>query len=299
MKKIKTYFLLVLFGFVYYGCDKPAPTQLTQDDEEQLEVEILAKDTDDEFYSSDSSGVVDDLTGYANIITVSGIKITRGFATINTAYAQAIFFDRNLPVYSPDGKLLLGFNTRLLGNVQFNSVSTRPIPFRIKYRNRNNGMHRDTLLGFRHVLNSIFQNQDFNYRYNSSVEFQLNPILGSTTSFNIPTPLEVTGNVRLEGRRTNNTLRAILEWDGKHHSKFEVILGASVRNSETVFPLFRLRIKDDGELVIPFELINRIPKRFDKFVFSFVRKIDYHYRENENDLFILSQSIHSIIIDIP
>jgi len=282
------------------GCDKPAVTELTQD-EEQLEVEVLTKYTDDEYYAADSSGVVDDLKRYTNVVTVSGLKITRGSATINAAFAQAIFFDKRFQVESPDGRLI-GFRTRILGDVKFNDVNTRLSEYRIKFKNRNNGTHKDTLLGYRHVLNSLFPLQDFNYHYSSLVAFDLDllPILGgSSISFNIPTPSEITGIVRFEGKRTDKTLKAILAWNGENHTNFEIIVGASVRNSENTFPLFRLKTNDDGGLIVPSELINKIPPEFDRVVINLVRKLESYHENNNNELYILSQSIHSLVIDIP
>ncbi len=300
MKIFTKYFILLIPLLLFAGCDKPAPTELTMKDE-QLDVELLTKDTNDEFYTSDSSGVVDDLKKFTNVVTVSGIKITKGDQTYNAAFAQAIFFDKNSKVHSPDGRLL-GFKTRLLGNVQFNGIDSRLAEYRIRFTNRNNGVHRDTLLGYRHVLNSLFPQQDFNYEFNSSVTFNIDflPLFGGNSfTFDIPTPSEITGSVRFEGTRRNNTLRAILTWNAMHHQNFEIILGASTSNNEMIFPLFRLRTKDDGELIIPASLINRIPQRFKTIVINIVRKEESHHEINNNDLYVLSQSIHSLVVDIP
>jgi hypothetical protein len=299
MKIIKTYILLILFCLICAGCDKPAPTELTQD-EEEIEVEVLAKDTGDEFYSADSSGVIGDLTGFTNVISLSGIKITRGLATINSDIAQAIFYDKNNPVRRSDGRLL-GFATRVLGKAQFNNVEARLIPYRVRF---TDGVNRgDSLLGLRHFLNSGFPGQDFNYRFNSSVAFAFNFLQffgGNSISFNIPTPSEINGSVRLEGKRENGTLRGVIEWNGEHHPRFEVVLGVSVKGSETVYPLYRIRTQDDGKLIIPGNLLSQIPRdRFDKYVFSLYRKTEFYHREKGNELYILSQSIHSTIIDIP
>ncbi len=299
MKLYIKYLILFIILLMINGCDKPAPTELIQEDESPLEVEVITKDAEDEFYSNDSSGVaVDDLNRFVNIIAVSGIKITSGNTTINASYAQAIFFDRNRPFHRR-GQVLT-YHTRLLGDVQFNNVQAQLNPFIIRYKDGN--IHNEINLGFKHVLNSLFPGQDFNYEFNSSVTFNLDffPIFGgSSVGFDIPTPPEITGTLTFEGNRGSNSLRAILKWDGKYHSKFEIIIGASVSRNEKVFPLFRLKTKDDGELIIPPNLINRIPREFNNIVFSFVRKIESHHEGNNNDLYVLSQSIHSIVVDIP
>ena len=211
MKHFKTYLILFVGFLVINGCDKPAITELTQDDQQQLQVEVLAKDTNDEYYSADSSGVVDDLNSYANVVTLSGIKITNGSTTINTAFAQTIFFDKSRPVRRRNGRLL-GYYTRLLGNAQFNGVETKSVPYKIRYN--DGGTLQELTLGIRHVLNSAFRNQDFSYQYNSSVAFSFDFLLalgGNSFNFDIPTPPEITGSCRLEGKRNNNTLKAKLE----------------------------------------------------------------------------------------
>ena len=80
LKVMKKYFLyiIVLFAFIYSGCDKPGPTELVAD-EETYDVEILGKDINDEFYSNgyDSSGVIEDRSNFASIISVSGIKLDK------------------------------------------------------------------------------------------------------------------------------------------------------------------------------------------------------------------------------
>jgi hypothetical protein len=299
MKHFKTYLIFFIGLLVINGCDKPAITELTQDDQQQLQVEVLAKDTNDEYYTADSSGVIDDLSGYANVVTVSGIKITKGSTTINTAFAQTIFFDKSRPVRRKNGRLL-GYYTRLLGNAQFNGVEAKSVPYIIRYN--DGGTLQVLTLGVRHVLNSAFPNQDFGYHYSSSVAFSfdfLQGLGGNRFNFNIPTPPEITGAVRLEGKRSNNTLRARLNWDGKNYPAFQIIIAASVSGSGKIFPLFRLRTKDDGELIIPTELINQIPPWFDEFMFYFVRRAEFHSERSNNDFYVLSQSIHRIDINIP
>jgi hypothetical protein len=294
---IKYCFILSLF-LIINGCDKPAPTELVQE-EEELEVEVLTKDTNDEYYTADSSGVVDDLKRHANVISISGIKRTRGDETSYSAYAQAIFFDRDNPVRRGNGKLL-GYKTRILGDVLFNNVPARINLYNLRFKEGND--LQEVNLGFRHVLNSYFPDQDFNYQYNSSVNFQLDlaPIFGGNSiNFVIPTPSEITGSIKFEGKREAGTLRAVLNWNGESHSKFEIILGAQIKNSQRFFPLFRIRTRDDGELVIPSHLINRIPAEFDNVVIGFVRKLEQRVQNRNGELYILSQSIHNLVLDIP
>lgn len=294
MKTFTKYFILLITLLIINGCDKPAPTELIQEEEEPLTVEVITKGSDDEFYSADSSGVVvDDLNRFVNIISVSGIKITTEESTINTSYAQAIFFDTNRPIRR-NGRILT-YHTRVFGDVQFNDFPAQLIPLIIRYKDGDSTSV--VSLGFKHVQ------ENFNYEFNSSVMFNIDffPIIGgNSVEFNIPTPSEITGSLRFEGNRGNNSLRAILSWNGEEsHSKFEIIVGASVGRNEKVFPLFRLKTRDDGKLIVPRNLINRIPREFNNVVFSLVRKIESHHQGNNNDLYVLSQSIHSLVVDIP
>lgn len=282
------------------GCDKPAPTELVQDTD-PVEVEVITKDADDEFYSSgyDTTGVVYEPSNYENIITVSGVKISAGGATINTSLAQAIFFDRSMPVYSRG--MLIGFRTRLFGNVTFNGVNARQVPLRIRYGHSDS--RRDTLLGFKHLLynRAGSSNDDFGYAYGSLVEFELNPLIGRSVNFNIATPPEITGSIHIEGSNNHSNLKGVLEWKGRYFDGFEIIIGASERGRENIFPLYRIKTKDDGRLNIPNELLNRIPfDRYDRLVFSLIRRIEYRNSTNEGaTLYVLSQSIHSIVVVVP
>ena len=295
MKEIKKYIILIICLLIINGCDNPVPTELVQD-EEQLEVEVITKDIDDEFYEADSSGVVGDYKRFTNIISVSGIKITHGDTTLTTSYAQAIFFDRGNPILRGNGNIL-SYRTRLLGNVKFNDVEAKRVSHIIRYR--EGGVVKDVNLGLKHVLNSAFPGNDFNYQFNASVSFDLDFLLGNTVSFNIPTPTEVFGNVKFEGERGNENLKTILNWNAENLPGFEIVISARERDGDKVLPLYRIKTSDDGELILPAKLINEIPIRFKRIIFNFVRKYDSLQSGNNNQLYVLSQSIHSVVIDIP
>jgi len=301
MKHFTKYLILFIILLMINGCDKPAPTELVQE-EDPLEIELITKDTEDELYSSgyDSTGVVyNPSRGFANIITVSGIKTSYRNSTFSTSHAQAIFFDKSSQVLSPDGRLI-GFHTRILGNVDFNTKSAKLREFRIWFKDRITGNIKDTLLGFRHILHHKPLNQDdnFNFRYNSSVSFDFDPVIGNPVHFNIPTPSEINGLIRFEGQ--GNNLAGSISWNAGAPGHFEIIIGGSHRGNHKVFPLYRLKTRDDGRLEIPKGLLNHIPlNRFERFVFSIIRKNEFHIENNDNDLFILSQSIHSLVVDIP
>lgn len=301
MKFFTKYLILSVSFLIINGCDKPAPTQLIQEDD-FLEIELITKDTDDELYGSgyDSTGFVySPSRGFANIITVSGIKTSYGNINLITSHAQAIFFDKDSVIYSPDGRFI-GFRTRILGTTDFNNTRANLLPLIIRFKNRITGSQTDTSLGFRHVLHYKPGNQsdNFNFQYNSFVRFDFAPFTGNPVNFNIPTSSEINGLIRLQNQ--SGSLRGHITWNADSSEKFEIIIGGELRINHRVLPLYRLRTSDDGRLEIPEALLNQMPlQKFTRLVFSIIRKREFHIDSNENDLFILSQSIHNLVADIP
>lgn len=301
MNYLKKISLLLIIGLFIYSCDKPSPTELidgsTQDDD--IQVEVIAKDIEDEFYSNgfDTSGV--SLSQISSIISITGGKLTSFGQTEKYSIAQTIIYDKSNPVFTSSGKLI-GYKTIIPGTIRFNNLLTRLVDYRIKYR--DSGQILDTLLGKKYVLykgRGFFQDT-FEFPYNSLVNFWFNPLVGPTVSFDIPTPVEVTGTVRMEGNRVQKNLTAILQWNGVDNPYFSIIIGAGKRNSRDVFPLYRIKTNDDGRLVIPSKLLLDISRdRFDRLSFTFVRSFDNRQNMIEQNVFVSSQSIHTIYVALP
>ncbi|MGQ9644683.1 MAG: hypothetical protein ACUVT3_12565 [Ignavibacterium sp.] len=297
---IKISFLLFAI-FIISSCDKPSPTELvdgsTQDD--NIEVEVIAKDTEDEFYSNgfDTSGVSH--FSVNSIISITGGKISFLGQTERFSFAQTIIYDKSNPVFNSSGKLI-GYRTITPGTIRFNNLLTRLVDFRIRYRDV--GQILDTLLGKKYVLykgRGFFQDT-FEFPYNSQVSFSFNPLIGNSVNFNIPTPVEVTGTVRIEGNRVQKNLKAILEWNGANSPYFSIIIGAGKRNSKDVFPIYRIKTSDDGRLIVPSKLLMDISRdRFDRLSFTFIRSFDNRENLNEQNVFVSSQSIHTIYVALP
>ena len=305
MKKILTYLVISASAFIFFSCDKPAPTQLFDDTNNELEVELLNKDLDDEYYSSgaDTSGITQDLTGVTNLISVSGIKFTKNNETYSFNLAQAIFFDKSKPPIRYSNQKLLAYRTRTPGTVKFDGLEARVVPFRIKFRDQ--GEQRDTLLGGKYILYNMFNiglPDQFIFHYNSNVTFEFLPDFGqgNNVSFVIPTPQEINGNVILEGRRINRNLQAILRWNAKYERKISIVIGL-IRQGQTLsVPVYRFRTEDDGEVLIPGRLLNELPlENFENIVVTFIRSYEGYRGNGNNELFVSSQSIHSIVIEIP
>ncbi|MEP0860557.1 MAG: hypothetical protein HRF52_03865 [Ignavibacterium sp.] len=284
-----------------FSCDKPSPTELVDNSNqsENFEVEIISKDTEDEFYSNgfDTSGVVQ--TQINSIISITGGKVSFQGQTEKFSLAQTIIFDKNSPVFSSSGRLV-GYNTRTPGTIRFNNLLCRIIDYRVRYRDA--GQVIDTLLGKKYALykgRGYFQD-NFDFPYNSVVNFTFNPLIGPTINFDIPTPVEVNGSVRLEGSRAEKNLRAILQWNTNHNPYFSIVIGVGKRNSRDVFPLYRIKTTDDGSLIIPPKLLLNISRdRFDKLVFTFIRSFDNRADLDNQNVFISSQSIHTINVVLP
>ena len=302
MKKQYFLFCIMLSGLIFFGCNKPAPTELIQDNQtvdDPAQVEVITTNINDESYSNgyDSTGVADSLLGHVNTIYVSGIKISSKLATVKTSLAEAIFFDKNKPIYV-DNKLI-GFQTLTPGIIRFNNYRARLVPLRVRIRNST----ADSSLGLMYFLYSGrgVRIDPFDFDYNSYIDFQLNPIIGSLISFKIPTPPEITANIRIDGKRSENNLKVLLEWSNPLSDRYVyIIIGAVDKVNGSTYPIFRIRTKDDGRFQIPENLLNQIPVvRFNKIALTVVRKFEKYEKNNENgnDLYILSQSVHTIIID--
>lgn len=303
MKKLFLY-ITVLGAFIYYGCDTPGPTELVDNPNESdnLEVEIIGKDLENEYYSNgfDTTGVTEVVQNYASIISVSGIKLTRDGRTDNISTALTFLFDRTKPFRSPQGNII-GYNTIVPGIIKFNDVTARLTNYRVRYREA--GVLIDTVLGKKYELfniNGRAFNDPFIFPYNSTISFSYNPFIGPSSGFDIITPKEITGNVKLVRLPNQNKIRAELTWQGENVNNFSIILGGVRNSNQQVFPFFRIKTNDDGSLVIPNSILKNIPRdRFNKISITFIRKYDKLTQIQNTELYVSSQSIHTIIVEIP
>jgi len=301
MKKLLTYLIISASVFILVSCDKPAPTQLIDDTTDEFEVELLNKDLDNPSSSgTDTSGITQDLTGVTNLISVSGIKITTENRTNEFSLAQAMFFDKSKPIWYSNGRLLC-YQTLTPGVIRFNGTEANIVPYKIRFRDM--GTQKDTLIGNKYLLYNIFGGfpDPFYFDYNASVSFEFNPSNGGNNLvFNIPTPQEINGSVTLAGYRDNRDLNALLNWNPIGNKRVTIIIGLMRPNQTLSIPIYRMRTGDDGELRIPGRYLNQLPlQNFEKIVFTFIRSYEGYQGNGENELLVSSQSIHSIVIDIP
>jgi len=302
MKKLFTYLIISASVFILVSCDKPAPTQLIDDTSDEFEVELLNKDLDNQYYTSgaDTSGITQDLTGVTNLISVSGIKITTENKTNEFSLAQAMFFDKSKPIRYSNGKLL-AYQTITPGTIKFNGLETRLDSFKVRYRDM--GVPKVVTLGQKYVLYNLFFGvpDPFYFAYNSSVSFEFVPSGGgNNVSFNIVTPHEIDGNVILTGNKISKNLEALLNWNSGGIKRVSIIIGLIKPGQRSSIPIYRMKTADDGELRIPGRYLNQLPlENFEKIVFTFVRSYEGYRGSGNNELLVSSQSIHSIVIDIP
>jgi hypothetical protein len=294
MKIFKRYItLFLLSGFFFMGCDKPAITELVQEeDEDEADIEII---TDDPFLNTgfDSTGVVGNLTSYTNVIILSGIKKSLGNSVFDeNSTAQAIFFDRSNEIKDPNGKRI-GFATVTPGIVKFDNNLASIVPLKVRFR-ENLGFG-DTVLGNQYLL---YRNR-FTFRYNSSINFDYSPFQGqNSVNFDITTPPEINVSIKKEGNIRDHTLRVLLEWNKNPNpsSKLEIILGAylSEIRAKVHIPLYRFKnINDDGSYVVPMDIINQLPAdSFDALTFTIIRKYE-RVNSGHGNFISIAQSIHS------
>jgi hypothetical protein len=302
--KMKRYLQIVFIflALLYTACDDPTPTELIDDD--SFEVEILGKDIENEYYSNgyDTSGVSNEILDYSSFIAVSGIKITSNARTDNISSAQVYVFDRSKPFRSPNNNLVLGYGTIIPGVIRFDNLIARLSDYRVRYREA--GSVIDTVLGKKYELFNLNNRPLFDpfvFRYNSSINFNYNAFHGGQNSnFEIITPKEITGSIKLINNANQNKLDLEINWNGESVNNFHLILGGIKTANNKTFPFYRIKTKDDGRLVIPNYLLKNIPRdRFNKFAISLVRKYDSVSNLNSNELYVVSQSIHTIVVDIP
>lgn len=307
MKNFIKYLLTTSLLILVYACGDLSPTELIVDNtgvDENLQVEVL---TDESGYENsatgfDSTGITGMAPAFDEFISISGVKHTYEDRTIETGLAISAYFDKNKPVKNRHGRLI-GYKTRLPGRVFFNGDTAEPAPYVIPYDNKANSTFqakRDTTLGLYYYLsgNSV---SGLNFPYNSLVNYKLEGFFSQfDEEFNIAVPEEVTGKINRIGNPGGDDFRVRLEWNGTGTGRIEIVLGAVPINDNRVKPFYRILTKDDGEAVIPANLLSNIDfSRITFLNFSFIRKNVYGSdNSNRGNRYIAAHSIHNIRVKI-
>lgn len=303
MKKYFNHIILFLFAAFFFGCGKPGPTELIDDkpsEETPLKYEVLAKNPDDALYKNgyDSSGLVTPPPPTDVFLFISKNIVSQQSLSISYDVAQVFFFDKGKPFHLPDGKIY-GFHGKKVIPPRINSILTREVDYVIDY-----GMHasvQDTVLGSKYVLSRIgVLGDSLSLLYNSSVKFEYREkMLGPKIEFDLTMPEQIIGNVSVSQNGKGEKV-LLLTWNKASKDSVEIIVGGKLKNEKTATAFFKFHVKDNGQVKIPSGVMSAIPKnRFDRLVFSFVRKAVLRNKHQLLEYFTVIQNTHSIIIDYP
>ncbi len=305
MRNLTKYGFVIFLLSVFFACQDPLPVELVNEgnSEENYDVEVITpKPNSVVFTGYDSTGITSPIPVNSSVISLSGIKNTfyDKDVTVNKGYAEAVFYDTTQPVKTSSG-IIVGYKTLLFGRVRFNNDSARVVPHRIFYRDGN--VIRDTLVGVKHVLfyKRRIAPARSNFPYGKSVQFHFDFFGTMPFLTSIKVPEEITAKLKLTGTKKDKNLRAELSWTKTAKQDVEVIIGGVLEGRKEIIPLLRLKSFKGNKIVIRNSLIQKIPfEKYDSLIFSVIRK----HRVSVNtirlgDIYIASQSIHNILINIP
>jgi hypothetical protein len=294
MKSLIKYFLLLLLFGSYLSCNNPQPTALVED-EDPIAIEVINKNpAEPTSFGVDSTGLEDNPARFTNVISVAGIKQTFNGISLKSSFAQAVFFDKTKPVWGQNGKLV-GYSTLTPGNVFFNNIKAERRQFKVKY-----GITRDTSLGLHYVVHKRgFLGDSFDFEFSSKIDFRFVPDFSSPTSFDIATPPEIFLNYRFSGSKDNKNLNLVLDWNAGFINNFEILISIVDDKRGIVFPLYKIKTADDGKFVMPKNLLEELAAKFNKIAFTLTRKYEKRHNSGVSELFVVSQSINSISVELP
>lgn len=295
-------FISILF---FASCENPVPVDLidsSQQSDKDLQIEVLSTNPDDETNSSDV-----DTTGYNNSnfdyqgeIFLSKNIINYQSTTIESNFAQTILFDKTNPIRNRNNRII-GYRSRNLLNVRYNNHNAREVPYTIKMNQGGNIL--DSLLGKKYILfykSNFIYSDSINFEFGSLVNVELVHSPMRRFSQNLLMPEKILGNIKIN--RINDTeYKTILEWNGLNKDKIQIVIGAYTKTLIPILiPLYRLKTIDDGSLLIPDNLIESIPKdKFGRLAFIFMRQNNGIINFNGDQIFYLTQSTNTHIINIP
>ncbi len=304
MKNRITNIVLLILALAFFSCEKPAPTELVNIESTDLEIEVVPMEPGTYDYSNgyDTTGVTLAKQDYSSVVTISSVKTTSNNLTAKSTLARALFFDKTLPITTPNGKTIC-FRTRKIGSVYFENRLAREVDLSIRLL--MNGAAKDSVIGKYHLLyRRNNKGDDFDFNFNSSIDVKLK-LLGSTLAhFQIPTPNEITGAVKTTDNLVDEDNLFMLSWNGTGTGTVDIIIGGIKKGqwASPVSPYYKLSVQDNGSLTIPSYLLKNFPfEELDKIVFTFIRKkeVDTNQDNTLKDNFIAAYSIHNIQLDIP
>lgn len=304
IKKIIKPILYISLLFLL-SCENPVPVDLidsSQQSEDDLEIEVLSTNPDDETNSSDV-----DTTGYNNPrfdyqgeIFLSKNIINYQSTTVESNFAQTILFDKSNPIRNWNNRIV-GYHSRDLLNVRYNNHYARKVRYTVKVNQGGNIV--DSVLGNKYILfykSNFIYSDSIDFEFGSPVNVELVHSPARRFSRDLLMPEKILGNIKIN-TSTNAEYKTILEWNGLNKDKIQIIIGAYTKNIIPILiPLYRLKTKDDGNLILPKNLIESIPKnKFGKLAFIFIRQNNELINFNGEQIFSRTQSTNTHIINIP
>ena len=303
MKKHFQHIILFLFAAFFFGCGKPGPTELVDDrpsEETPLQYEVLAKNPDDALYKNgyDSTGLLMPPPPSDVFLFISKNILSEKYLSLNYDNAQVFFFDKGKPIMLPNGKQY-GCQTKKVIPPRINAILTKEVDNLI--RTGPLTAQHDTVIGPKYVLRRVgLLGDSLSLHYNSSVKFEYREkMMGSPIELNLSLPEQILGNVSVSKNGKGENI-LLLTWNKASKDSVEIIVGGILKNERAATAFYKFHVKDNGQVKIPRGIMSAIPRdRFDRLVFSFVRKAVSHQMKSSLEFFTVIQNTHSIIIDYP
>lgn len=296
----------ILFFLVFFSCNDPLPIQVENAGAESVQIEPISNElqTNETIVAYDSTGILETEVNSSNLLFVNGIKSTFEGFTTRQSYYQASFYDASDPIIGYNGKIY-GYRLLRVKNVMFDDENAREIENRMRVKT-NVGII-DTANGYKYVIYKRFNSGSLNYPYGSSINVKINTVIGKNSlDFDVPTAGEITGQLSKSGTAGNGDLSVTLNWNKDSRNEDEklniVILGVKTDGSGNE-PLCRLKTVDDGELVVPRDVIRLFNSGdYTAVVFSLIRVkkslMESGGRFGVKQFYSISQSIHNIKINV-
>ncbi|GAB6281303.1 MAG: hypothetical protein STSR0008_00420 [Ignavibacterium sp.] len=304
IKKIIKPILYISLLFLL-SCENPVPVDLvnsSQQSEDDLEIEVLSTNPDDETNSSDvdTTGYNNSTFDYQGEIFLSKNIINYQSTTTESNFAQTILFDKSNPIRNWNNRII-GYRSRNLLNIRFNNLSAREVPYIIKMN--IDGKIVDSVVGKKYILfhkSNFIYSDSIDFDFGSLVNVELIHSLGRRFSRDLLMPEKILGNIKIN-TLTNTEYKTVLEWNGLNKDKIQIIIGAYTKTIIPILiPLYRLKTKDDGNLILPKNIIESIPKdKFGRLAFIFIRQNNELINFNGEQIFSRTQSTNTHIINIP
>jgi len=265
-----------------------------------LQYEVLAKNPDDALYKNgyDSTGLLIPPPPSDVFLFISKNILSEKYLSLNYDNAQVFFFDKGKPIMLPNGKQY-GCQTKKVIPPRINAILTKEVDNLI--RTGPLTAQHDTVIGPKYVLRRVgLLGDSLSLHYNSSVKFEYREkMMGSPIELNLNLPEQIIGNVSVSKNGKGENI-LLLTWNKASKDSVEIIVGGILKDERAATAFYKFHVKDNGQVKIPRGVMSAIPKdRFDRLVFSFVRKAVSRQMKSSLEFFTVIQNTHSIIIDYP